>query len=127
MIGNRPFTEQRIQISARNDGTMTGMRHDVISTTSTFEDWTESSAIVTRILYAVPNQSTSHKLVKLDIDTPTFMRAPGETSGSFALETAMDEMAYQLKMDPLAFRMKNFATMEPQEKKQWSSNALMEC
>jgi xanthine dehydrogenase YagR molybdenum-binding subunit len=127
MIGNRPFTEQRIRISARDDGAMTGMRHDVISTTSTFEDWTESSAILTRMLYAVPNQSTSHKLVKLDIGTPTFMRAPGETSGSFALETAMDEMAYQLKMDPLAFRMKNYATMEPQEKKPWSSKALMAC
>ncbi|BAN24974.1 xanthine dehydrogenase family protein molybdopterin-binding subunit [Caballeronia insecticola] len=127
MIGNRPFTEQRILISARDDGIMTGMRHDVISTTSTFEDWTESSAIVTRMLYAVPNQSTSHKLVKLDIGTPTFMRAPGETSGSFALESAMDEMAYQLKMDPLAFRMKNYANMEPQDKKPWSEKALTAC
>jgi xanthine dehydrogenase YagR molybdenum-binding subunit len=127
MVGNRPYTEQRIQISARDDGAMTGMRHDVISTTSTFEDWTESSAIVTRMLYAVPNQSTSHKLVKLDIGTPTFMRAPGETSGSFALETAVDEMAYQLKMDPLAFRVKNHANLEPQEKKPWSEKALLEC
>ncbi|MDR5800813.1 xanthine dehydrogenase family protein molybdopterin-binding subunit [Caballeronia sp. LZ001] len=127
MVGNRPFTEQRIQVSAHGDGTMTGMKHDVISTTSTFEDWTESSAILTRMLYAVPNQSTSHKLVKLDIGTPTFMRAPGETSGSFALETAMDELAYQLHMDPLALRMKNYANMEPQEKKPWSSKSLMEC
>ncbi|WP_321792943.1 xanthine dehydrogenase family protein molybdopterin-binding subunit [Caballeronia sp. J97] len=127
MIGNRPYTEQRIQIGARDDGIMTGMRHDVISTTSTFEDWTESSAIVTRMLYAVPNQSTSHKLVKLDIGTPTFTRAPGETSGSFALESAMDEMAYQLKMDPLAFRIRNHANMEPQEKKPWSEKSLLEC
>ncbi|KIG03441.1 xanthine dehydrogenase family protein molybdopterin-binding subunit [Caballeronia concitans] len=127
MVGNRPFTEQRIQVSARADGTMTGMRHDVISTTSTFEDWTESSAILTRMLYAVPNQSTSHKLVRLDVGTPTFMRAPGETSGSFALESAMDEMAYRLGMDPLAFRIKNYANMEPQEKKPWSSKALVDC
>ncbi|MDR5739837.1 MULTISPECIES: xanthine dehydrogenase family protein molybdopterin-binding subunit [unclassified Caballeronia] len=127
MVGNRPFTEQRIQVSARPDGTMTGMRHDVISTTSTFEDWTESSAIVTRMMYAVPNQSTSHKLVKLDVGTPTFMRAPGETSGSFALESAMDEMAYRLGMDPLAFRIRNHANMEPQEKKPWSGKSLLEC
>ncbi|WP_244816922.1 xanthine dehydrogenase family protein molybdopterin-binding subunit [Caballeronia sp. Lep1P3] len=127
MVGHRPFTEQRIQASAREDGTLTGMRHDVISTTSTFEDWTESSAIVTRMLYAAPNLATSHKLVKLDVGTPTFMRAPGETSGSFALETAMDEMAYQLGMDPLAFRIKNYANMEPQEKKPWSSKALLQC
>ncbi len=127
MVGNRPFTEQRMQVSARDDGTLTGIRHDVISTTSTFEDWTESSAIVTRMLYAVPNQATTHKLVKLDIGTPTFMRAPGETSGCFALETAMDKMAYQLRMDPLAFRIKNYAQMEPQEKKPWSEKSLMAC
>jgi len=127
MVGNRPFTDQHIQISARDDGTLTGMRHDVISSTSTFEDWNESSAIVTRMLYAVPNQATTHKLVKLDVGTPTFMRAPGETSGSFALESAMDEMAYQLNMDPLAFRLKNYAEMEPQEKKPWSEKSLREC
>jgi xanthine dehydrogenase YagR molybdenum-binding subunit len=103
------------------------MRHDVISTTSTFEDWNESSAILTRMLYATPNQATTHKLVKLDIGTPTFMRAPGETSGSFALESAMDEMAYQLNMDPLALRLKNYADMEPQEKKPWSEKSLREC
>jgi len=127
MVGNRPFTDQHFQISARDDGTLTGMRHDVISTTSTLEDWNESSAIVTRMLYAVPNQATTHKLVKLDVGTPTFMRAPGETSGSFALESAMDEMAYQLNMDPLAFRLKNYAEMEPQEKKPWSQKSLREC
>jgi len=127
MVGNRPFTDQHIQISARDDGTLTGMRHDVISTTSTFEDWNESSAILTRMLYAVPNQATTHKLVKLDVGTPTFMRAPGETSGSFALESAMDEMAYELNMDPLAFRLKNYAEMEPQEKRPWSEKSLREC
>jgi len=127
MVGNRPFTDQHIRISARDDGTLTGMRHDVISSTSTFEDWNESSAIVTRMLYAVPNQATTHKLVKLDVGTPTFMRAPGETSGSFALESAMDEMAYELNMDPLAFRLKNYAEMEPQEKRPWSEKSLREC
>ena len=127
MVGNRPFTDQHFQIAARDDGTLTGMRHDVISTTSTFEDWNESSAILTRMLYAVPNQATTHKLVKLDVGTPTFMRAPGETSGSFALESAMDEMSYLLNMDPLALRLKNYAEMEPQEKKPWSEKSLREC
>jgi xanthine dehydrogenase YagR molybdenum-binding subunit len=127
MIGNRPATDQHFQVAARDDGTMTGMRHDVISTTSTFEDWNESSAIVTRMLYSVANQATTHKLVKLDIGTPTFMRAPGETSGSFALESVMDELSYTLHMDPIALRMKNYAEMEPQEKKPWSSKSLREC
>jgi xanthine dehydrogenase YagR molybdenum-binding subunit len=79
------------------------------------------------MLYAVPNQATTHKLVKLDVGTPTFMRAPGETSGSFALESAMDEMAYELNMDPLAFRLKNYPEMEPQEKRPWSEKSLREC
>jgi xanthine dehydrogenase YagR molybdenum-binding subunit len=127
MVGNRPFTDQHFQIAARDDGTLTGMRHDVISTTSTFEDWNETSAIVTRMMYAVPNQATTHKLVKLDVGTPTFMRAPGETSGSFAQESAMDEMSYLLNMDPLALRLKNYAEMEPQEKKPWSGKSLREC
>jgi xanthine dehydrogenase YagR molybdenum-binding subunit len=127
MVGNRPYTDQHLQISAQADGALIGMRHDVISPTSTFEDWNETSAIVTRMLYAVPNQATTHKLVKLDIGTPTFMRAPGETSGSFALESAMDEMAYALNMDPVALRVKNYAEMEPQENKPWSSKYLNDC
>lgn len=127
MVGNRPYTDQRLQISAQADGRLNGMRHDVISPTSTFEDWSETSALVTRILYAVPNQATTHKLVKLDVGTPTFMRAPGETSGSFALESAMDEMAYTLDMDPVALRMKNYAEMEPQNNKPWSSKYLNDC
>jgi xanthine dehydrogenase YagR molybdenum-binding subunit len=127
MVGNRPYTDQHLQISAQADGTINGMRHDVISPTSTFEDWNETSAMVTRMLYAVPNQATTHKLVKLNVGTPTFMRAPGETSGSFALESAMDEMAYTLNMDPVALRVKNYAEMEPQENKPWSSNYLVDC
>lgn len=127
MVGNRPCTDQHFQIFAQTDGTLNGMRHDVISPTSTFEDWTETSALITRKLYAVPNQATSHKLVKLDLGTPTFMRAPGETSGSFALESAMDEMAYMLDMDPLALRIKNYAETEPQDNKPWSSKYLNDC
>jgi xanthine dehydrogenase YagR molybdenum-binding subunit len=83
--------------------------------------------MVTRMLYAVPNQITTHRIVPLNLGTPTFMRAPGETTGSFALESAMDELAWQLKMDPIALRLKNFAEIEPQENKPWSSNALREC
>lgn len=127
MVGNRPYTDQHFQASAQADGTLNGMRHDVISPTSTFEDWAETSALITRKLYAVPNQATSHKLVKLDLGTPTFMRAPGETSGSFALESALDEMAYMLNMDPIALRMKNYAETEPQDNKPWSSKYLQDC
>jgi len=126
-VGGRPRTYQHIVLAAQRDGTLTGMRHDTVSNTSTFEDWTEQSGLATRILYAVPNQSTSHRVVPLNVGTPTFMRAPGETTGSFALESAMDELAWQLKMDPVALRLKNYAEADPQDGKPWSSKALREC
>ena len=82
---------------------------------------------VTRILYDCPNSATSHRLVRLDVGTPTFMRAPGESSGTFALESAMDELAYALKMDPVALRLKNYAEKDPESGKPWSSKSLREC
>ena len=126
-VGNRPYTHQQLRISAQSDGTLLGMQHDATSVTSTFEDWTETSAIATRMLYAVPNQATTHKLVQLDVGTPTFTRAPGEASGTFALESAMDEVAYRLQMDPLTLRQRNGASIEPQLHIPWSSKHLDEC
>ncbi|MEX3634377.1 xanthine dehydrogenase family protein molybdopterin-binding subunit [Paraburkholderia sp. BR14320] len=126
-VGARPRTEQHFVIAARHDGTLTAMRHDSISNTSMIEDWTETCCMVTRMLYAVPNQVTTHRLVQLNVGTPTFMRAPGETTGSFALESAMDELAVALKMDPLALRLKNYAESDPQEHKPWSGKSLREC
>ncbi|MGF6810384.1 xanthine dehydrogenase YagR molybdenum-binding subunit [Paraburkholderia sp. Clong3] len=126
-VGARPRTEQHFVIAARHDGTLSAMRHDSISNTSMIEDWTETCCMVTRMLYAVPNQITTHRLVQLNVGTPTFMRAPGETTGSFALESAMDELAVALKMDPLALRLKNYADSDPQEHKPWSGKSLREC
>ncbi|CAB3796584.1 Aldehyde oxidoreductase molybdenum-binding subunit PaoC [Paraburkholderia caffeinitolerans] len=127
LVGSRPHTEQHLSIAARADGTLTGVRHDTLSHTSAFEDWTEMSGLVTRMMYACPNLSTSHRVVPLNVGTPTFTRAPGETTGSFALESAMDELAWRLKMDPIALRLKNYAEVEPQDGKPWSSKALREC
>ena len=73
-VGGRPFTEQRIVLAAR-DGTLTAMRHDTIATTSTFEDWMEMCGMPSRIMYAVPNHATTHRIVALNVGTPTFMRA----------------------------------------------------
>lgn len=126
-VGGRPHTEQHLALAAREDGTITGLRHDTYSNTSTFEDWTETSGVITRMLYEVPNLATSHRLVPLNVGTPTFMRAPGETTGSFALESALDELAAALKMDPIALRLKNYAEIDPQERKPWSSKQLREC
>jgi len=79
------------------------------------------------MLYAAPNNSTVLKIVKSDLGTPSFMRAPGEASGTFGLESAMDELAYQLKLDPIEFRLKNYAEKDPEKDRPWSSKSLREC
>ncbi|HMI57735.1 MAG TPA: xanthine dehydrogenase family protein molybdopterin-binding subunit [Gemmatimonadaceae bacterium] len=126
-VGGRPRTIQKIALGAKKDGTLTAIRHDSTSATSELEDWMEPCAVVTRMLYASPNAETDHKLVRINMGTPTFMRAPGEASGTFALESAMDEMAYALHMDPIAFRLKNYAEQDPQTGKAFSSKSLREC
>lgn len=126
-VGGRPRTEQHVVLGAKRDGTLTAIRHDVLASTSMIEDWLEPSAIQTRMLYSSPNAVTDHALVRLNLGSPTFMRAPGESSGTFALESAMDELAVALNMDPVQLRLKNYAEHDPQSGKPFSSKSLREC
>jgi xanthine dehydrogenase YagR molybdenum-binding subunit len=126
-VGNRPRTEQTLRLGADASGRLVAMHHGVVAETSVLEDWAEPSAVVTRMLYACENQTTTHRLAKMNIGTPTFMRAPGESSGSYALECAVDELAYALKMDPLELRLRNHADEDPGKRKPFSSKALREC
>ncbi len=126
-VGGRPETHQHIVLAAKKDGTLMAMQHDVYSHTSVIEDFTEPSSTVTRKLYASQAISTSQKLVPLTVGTPTFQRAPGEASGTFALEIAMDELACKLNMDPIKLRLKNYAEVDPTSHKPFSSKHLREC
>jgi xanthine dehydrogenase YagR molybdenum-binding subunit len=126
-IGGRPRTRQSIALGARRDGTLTALRHDTVAQTSTFDEYTEECSTASRMLYAVANCATSHKLVRSDIGTPSYMRAPGWAPGTYALECAMDEMACALGLDPLAFRLKNYAERHPHDGRPWSLKALREC
>jgi xanthine dehydrogenase YagR molybdenum-binding subunit len=126
-VGGRPQTSQQVALGARRDGALTYVRHDVVSHTSDFEDFVEPSAVITQMLYACPNGVTTHRLVKLNTGTPTFQRAPGEATGSFALEVAMDELAYALKLDPVAVRLRNYADATADDGKPFSSKHLREC
>ncbi|HKG96146.1 MAG TPA: xanthine dehydrogenase family protein molybdopterin-binding subunit, partial [Gemmatimonadaceae bacterium] len=126
-VGGRPRTVQRVTLGAAADGALTAVRHTSVSTTSTLEDWLEPSAMATRILYQTPNLETDHDLVRLNVGSPTFMRAPGEATGLFALESALDELAVALKMDPVALRLKNHADRDPHSGKPFSSKSLREC
>jgi xanthine dehydrogenase YagR molybdenum-binding subunit len=126
-VGGRPHTVQHVTLGAKRDGTLTVLRHDSTSSTSTIEDWLEPCALATRMLYDCPNEETSHHLVRLNVGTPTFMRAPGEATGMFALESAMDELSYELGMDPIALRLKNYAEADPEDGKPFSSKSLRQC
>jgi xanthine dehydrogenase YagR molybdenum-binding subunit len=126
-VGQRPNTEQRFRLGAMNDGQLTASSHDTIAYTSMIEDWIEPTALMTRMMYESPNQDTSHRLACMNLGTPTFMRAPGEATGSFALESAMDELAVELQMDPLALRLKNYTERDPGKDLPWSSKSLRQC
>ena len=127
LVGHRPQTLQTVTLGAKADGLLTAVRHDVVSETSRFDEFVEPSAVATRMLYACDNVATSHKVVQLDIPTPTFMRAPGESTGLFALESAMDELAVALAIDPVALRLRNYAETDGHERKPFSSKSLRQC
>jgi len=126
-IGHRSETRQAVTAAATHDGTLVALRHDVVCHTSTFDEFVESAGLPARMLYNCPNNATSHRLVKSDIGTPSFMRAPGEAPGTNTLEIAIDEIAYALKIDPLEFRLKNYAEQDPEKNRPWSSKSLREC
>lgn len=126
-VGGRPHTEQHLALAADKSGHLIAATHESMSHTSQVEDWVEPSAAQTRMLYACPNLRTTHRLVKLNLGTPTFQRAPGEATGTYALECAMDELAYAAGIDPLELRLRNYAERDPEEDKPWSSKSLREC
>ncbi|HYZ62324.1 MAG TPA: xanthine dehydrogenase family protein molybdopterin-binding subunit, partial [Acetobacteraceae bacterium] len=126
-VGHRSATRQTLRMGTDADGALTAIDHHARVTTSAFDEFFEPSADASHTLYASPAIATSHDAVRLDIGTPLFMRAPGEASGSAALESAIDEMAQACGMDPLAFRLANYAETEPMSGKPFSSKALREC
>jgi xanthine dehydrogenase YagR molybdenum-binding subunit len=126
-VGGRPQTEQHVVLAARRDGKLTAIRHDVISHTSDMEDYVEGAASPTRALYASPNGATTHRLATMSVGVPTFQRAPGEATGTFAIESAMDELAYALAIDPVELRLANYADVESSSGKPWSSKKLRDC
>jgi xanthine dehydrogenase YagR molybdenum-binding subunit len=124
--GYRPQTIQKIAIGAALDGTLLSVRHDGFSSMSqpSQGEFVEPVALATEMLYACPNLAVSHRLVALNASLPTYMRAPGEASGVYAIESAMDELAVALKMDPLALRLKNYTETDPHENLPFSSKNL---
>ncbi|HTV82366.1 MAG TPA: xanthine dehydrogenase family protein molybdopterin-binding subunit [Acidobacteriaceae bacterium] len=126
-VGHRPLTRQRMRIGATADGQLVSMQHDVVQSTSMVDEYVEYCTGVTTTLYDCPNVETNQQLVRLNVGTPTPMRGPGAVPGLVALESAMNELAAKLEMDPIALRLKNYAETDPGSHLPWSSKHLREC
>jgi xanthine dehydrogenase YagR molybdenum-binding subunit len=127
LVGYRTKTIQRLRFGSDARGRLQAIEHGAIEQTSKLEEFAESSAEVTRRMYAAPNRRTSQRLVRLDVPTPTIMRAPGDCPGMYGLEAAMDEMALAAGIDPIEFRIINEPDRDPETHRPFSSRNLLRC
>jgi xanthine dehydrogenase YagR molybdenum-binding subunit len=125
--GHRPAFRQRIRLGANHNGRLTAIAHEVWSQTARFEEFAEQAATFTRSLYAAPNRLTRHRLVPLDLQHGETMRAPGEAPGLLVFESAMDELATALDVDPVELRLRNEPELDPELQVPFSSRRLEEC
>jgi xanthine dehydrogenase YagR molybdenum-binding subunit len=125
-VGHRAATIQRVALGTDTTGKLSVLRHHT-DTYNNLTQFFEPSGKQSLVLYKAPLREVTYNVAMLNRSTPTFMRAPGETPGTFALESAMDEMAYQLKMDPVEFRIKNHTTEDPMKGHEFSSEYLLDC
>ena len=125
--GHRPATRQHVQMGADNQGRLTGIRHESIAQTSFVDEFTELCGCTTGFLYECPNVYVTHQLARVNIATPTPMRAPGESPGLFAIESALDELAYVANIDPVELRLRNYSEKDQESGLPFSSKHLREC
>ncbi|TIM10109.1 xanthine dehydrogenase family protein molybdopterin-binding subunit [Mesorhizobium sp.] len=126
-VGYRPHTVQRAALGASRDGQLQAIRHEGHQETSTYEEFTEALLSATRFLHSCPNVHTRHRIAPMNVHTPTYMRAPGEASGMYALESAMDELAVALNMDPVELRLRNEPDRDEFRDLPFSSRSTREC
>ncbi|MGV9328898.1 xanthine dehydrogenase family protein molybdopterin-binding subunit [Streptosporangium sandarakinum] len=127
VTGYRTPTIQRVRLGADTDGRLTVIVHEAFEQSSRLREFAEQTATPTRVMYAAPDRRTAHRLVRLDVPTPAWMRAPGEAPGMFALESAMDELAVACGIDPVELRIRNEPAAEPESGLPFSSRDLVGC
>ncbi len=127
VAGYRTPTIQRVRLGAERDGRLVAIAHDVIEQTGQIHEFVEQTAVATRMMYAAPNRSTTHRVARLDLPENSWMRAPGECPGMFALESAMDELAIACGIDPIELRIRNEPTTDPETGQPFSSRGLVAC
>jgi xanthine dehydrogenase YagR molybdenum-binding subunit len=126
-VGYRPHTVQRVVLGAARDGRLTALVHEGHQETSSYEEFSEALLNASRFLHSCPNVTTRHRIAPMNVHTPTYMRAPGEASGVFALESAMDELAVALNVDPVELRLRNEPEQDEFKKLPFSSRSTREC
>lgn len=127
LTGYRTPTIQRVRLGARADGRIAAVVHEALSQSSRLKEFTEQTATVSRVMYGGEHRRSTHRLARLDVPTPSWMRAPGECPGMFALESAMDELAIACELDPVELRLRNDPPEHPESGKPWSSRNLAAC
>ena len=128
MVGHQAGTVQTIALGANSEGNLSGIRHDSINPTSVFDDYVEYAAMASRHLWrASGGIATSHRVVYVNRNSPVVLRAPMEAQGHFALECAMDELAYATGVDPVELRLRNDTDTDPYSGRPFSTRALREC
>ncbi len=125
--GHRPRTLPRVALGATKDGKLTSVIHEGTGETSRYEQFVEALTAPTSFMVSCPNVRTAYRLMPLDIGTPTYMRGPGEASGIFATESALDELSYKLRIDPIELRRRNEPALDEGENRPFSSRSLMQC
>ncbi|MEU0395561.1 xanthine dehydrogenase family protein molybdopterin-binding subunit [Streptomyces sp. NPDC006208] len=127
VVGHRAPTLHRVRLGAGRDGVIDALAHEVVTQTSRIKEFVEQAAVPARVMYTSPNSRTVHRLAALDVPSPSWMRAPGETPGMFALESAMDELAVATGVDPVQLRLRNDTDTEPDSGRPFSSRNLAAC
>jgi xanthine dehydrogenase YagR molybdenum-binding subunit len=126
-VGHRPAIDQRIQLAAEPDGKLIALQQDYVNHTSILDDYDEGCGEVTPFMYSTPNLLVTGGLARRNVGNPTAMRGPGAVPGLFALESAVDELAIKLKMDPVQFRLKNEPELDESLNIPFSSRHMKEC
>ncbi|HEY0429513.1 MAG TPA: xanthine dehydrogenase family protein molybdopterin-binding subunit [Pyrinomonadaceae bacterium] len=126
-VGLRQRNAQHLRLAATKDGKLTSIEHETTTHCAINGEFVEPCGDGTKVMYDAPNSKISYRVVPMNIILPTYQRAPGKSTGSFALESAIDELAYALKIDPVEFRIKNEPAKDPSNGKPWSSRSVVEC
>ena len=126
-VGMRQRNRQKVSLAATADGKLTALAHEITTLCAINDEFVEPCGDCSKIMYDTPNSLITYRVVPMNLILPTYARGPGKSTGSFALESAMDELAYKLKMDPIAFRLKNEPERDPSNGKPWSSRTTVQC